>query len=262
MTYHQAWYSLIQFCPDRSRAEAANIGVLLFCPELGFAQAKTAHGNDRVRKFFGKGSFDAERLAIVKTALEERVAERYDWSEGLPDLERFIGTRANDILLTTPRSMKTADPVADLAELYDEVVGGRARSDRTRAPAEFQALGRGLRQPALRDRIRFKQVVSIPELGKELQVPYAYQNGVLNLVKPHLFSKSPDRARRDASELAVEGGFISKHDQRLIIVPAFARGAEDARESVDAIFAELRIRVVHGDQVDAFIEEVNVQAHE
>ena len=31
MSGRQGYYSLIQFCPDRFRSEAANVGVLVFC---------------------------------------------------------------------------------------------------------------------------------------------------------------------------------------------------------------------------------------
>ena len=39
----KGYYCLIQYCPDLARLEAANIGVILFCPERGFIRAKIAH---------------------------------------------------------------------------------------------------------------------------------------------------------------------------------------------------------------------------
>ena len=32
----RGYYCIIQYCPDLGRLEAANIGVLLFCPDRGF----------------------------------------------------------------------------------------------------------------------------------------------------------------------------------------------------------------------------------
>jgi hypothetical protein len=81
MAHYPAYYSIIQYCPDRGRAEAANVGILVLCPALGFVNARTAAGNDRVRRFFGSDSFDRERLKLVKRAIEQRVRERFDWSE-------------------------------------------------------------------------------------------------------------------------------------------------------------------------------------
>ena len=39
MTTEKGYYSLIQFCPDVSRLEAVNLGVILFCPGSAFLQA-------------------------------------------------------------------------------------------------------------------------------------------------------------------------------------------------------------------------------
>lgn len=67
------YYSLIQYCPDLSKAESVNVGVLLFCPDVKFIDARTSSGNDRVRRFFGGGSFDSARLQAAKKAIEVRL---------------------------------------------------------------------------------------------------------------------------------------------------------------------------------------------
>ena len=123
MNSHRAYYSIIQFCPDRGRAEAANLGVLLLCPELGFAQARMSPSNHRIKQFFGSESFDAKRLQLMKRAIEVQVREKYDWSQGLDDLNRFISSRANDIQLTPARPMTTSNPTLDIETLFNELVG-------------------------------------------------------------------------------------------------------------------------------------------
>lgn len=126
---HRAHYSIIQYCPDRGRAEAANVGVLLLCPDLGFVRAQTSGDSRRIARFFGASSFDTKRLRVVVQAIEARVRDHYDWSEGLPALERFIATRANDIQLTPSRPMNTSNPAADLEALFHELVdGGTSRA--------------------------------------------------------------------------------------------------------------------------------------
>ena len=40
-TVTTGYYSVIQYCPDRSRLEAANVGVLLFVPAGGYLRART-----------------------------------------------------------------------------------------------------------------------------------------------------------------------------------------------------------------------------
>ena len=53
MNAHRGYYSLIQYCPDLSRLEAVNVGVVLFCPEPRFIEARTSAGNDKPRRLFG-----------------------------------------------------------------------------------------------------------------------------------------------------------------------------------------------------------------
>ena len=73
METSKGYYSLIQYCPDLARLEAANIGVILFCPERGFLRAKTAQGNDRIRRFFGSQDNDWTQINAVKNAIINRL---------------------------------------------------------------------------------------------------------------------------------------------------------------------------------------------
>lgn len=272
MSFHPAYYSIIQFCPDRGRAEAANVGVLLLCPELGFVGARTSEHDRRVKKFFGSASVDWKRLRLIEHAIEARVRDDYDWSEGLPALERFISTRANDIQLTPARSMKTADPEVDLDVLFRELVDVGPELARVAAmqaahpePAAFVRLDAGLRTSGVKERIRFGEHIRVPILGKELEVPYVYENGVINLVKPYQFRGGSKTVTKDASELAVEGDLLQRYPaerpRQLIVLPAFTGQSEKAAEQVETLFGEYKVRVVHEDEVDSFLAEVAMTAH-
>ena len=113
----KGYYSLIQYCPDHSRLEAANVGVLLFCPETRFIDACVARNNQRIVKFFGRGSFDPGRLDAAKQAVVTRLHVEAGTFGALSDLDRFIKTRGNEILITPPRPMKVRVPEEDLARL-------------------------------------------------------------------------------------------------------------------------------------------------
>ncbi len=116
------YYSLIQYCPDPSRAEAANVGVLLFCPELKFICATLSKGNDRVAKFFGRDSFDPVRLNQLKRSIEARLIEDKDSFQTLDDVMGFIKTRANEIRITKPRATKLTNPEDKLSSLFEKLV--------------------------------------------------------------------------------------------------------------------------------------------
>src|SRR5260370_42102191 len=123
----KGYYSIIQYCPDFSRLEAANIGVLLFCPERCFLKARPARGNKRIKRFFGSEGQDWSRTDSFKIAVEERLDVENGAINTLEDLERFIATRANRLQIAPPRPMQVTDPEKDLDQLFHELVGGQHR---------------------------------------------------------------------------------------------------------------------------------------
>lgn len=117
--YSKGYYSILQYVPDVERAEGVNIGVVLICPERNFRKVKTTKDNARVVRFFGTSAgFDGQRLTIFKQALEERIAA----IQTLEELQRFVETRANHLRLIAPRSIKVAEPEAELDQLFAALV--------------------------------------------------------------------------------------------------------------------------------------------
>lgn len=263
----RGYYSLIQYCPDLSKAESVNVGVLLFCPEAKFIDARTSSENSRVRKFFGSGTFDSVRLQAAKKAIETRLRVCRDDFRTVDDLNHFIDTRANELLITAPRPMKVLNPAADLDALFKELVGGRAKKE-SRQP-EFPELDRALREPRLANRIQFDQRVEIPVLGRTIEVPYTYRNGALNLIKPQKFPKSESNVKETASRLAIEGDLLFRHkaedgaQRQLIVVSLTDQNHDRDREAwIRQILSEYNTRMVPQSQVDEFIHEVEKEAHD
>lgn len=266
MSASKGYYSVIQYCPDRSRMEAANVGVMLLCPEIGFVGARTTDGNDRISHFFGRDSFDAQRVNAAKQAIEKRLEVDRESFRTPEDMVRFIDTRGNDILLTSPRPVKVTDPASDLDELFDELVGGRAR--RQRGQPEIPALDEAFRRPSLKDRVKFNVEVVVPVVELTLKVPYTYRNGVLNLVKPQRFGADEHRATDVAMRLAFNGDRLrlateDGDERKLIVVAAFDTSADTSnlRTRIDNVLGCYEIRVVHEDQIESFVAEVEQGAH-
>src|ERR1700722_8015887 len=114
------YYFLIQYWPDLARQEAANVGVVLFCPAPFYLKARTAKGNDRIRRFFRPDDPDWAQINVIKYSIEQRLTLDQDQFRDLESLKRFAATRANAMRLTAPRSVAVEDPDAELDRLFDQ----------------------------------------------------------------------------------------------------------------------------------------------
>jgi len=266
MAGNKGYYSLIQYCPDYSRLEVANIGVMLFCPELRFLKTRMSRGNDRVRRFFHDRQLDLSGLDGAKAA----IAERFDWAENefttLDDLKAFIASRGNDILLTSPRPVKVGDPVADLNELFIELVGARSRSLRAGGYAEIPELDRLLRDRKLDNKVQFDLSISLPIVGRQLEIPYAYRNGVLNLIRPKRFAAHEGSALKSAYGLAVDGDLLARHPdagsrRKLIVVSAYETPRSGFETKIHDLLGDFGVREVPTTGLLDFVAEIEREAH-
>jgi len=262
----KGYYGLIQYCPDISRAEAANVGVILYCPDLSFIEARTSVGNDRVRRFFGPDrDLDLARLKAAKRAIETRLASAKADFQGVEDLSQFIASRANELRVTALRSLRVQDPAAELDSLFEELVGGRSARE-PKGPM-LPVLDRQLRRASLAGRVQFDPPpVEIPLVGRHLKVAYAYRNGSLNLVKPERFTTASS-SLRTAERLAVEGDLLQSQpvdgaERKLIVVSEFDRSlGEKVVASVRGVLNHYNTRIILPDQISAFVEQVDQEAH-
>ena len=268
MTPKRGYYSLIQFCPDPSRAEAVNLGVLLFCPEARFVAARMSHGNRRAAKLVGRADIDSASLNAAKRAIERRLQMDREGFQTLEDLRHFVDTRANVLKLTTPRPVKVFEPEEDLRKLYEELVGGSARQrPATAFPPELDQVFHQLEHEG---RARLNWNVDIPIVRRGLRIPYAYRNGVWNLVRPKLFSNDEGPAIGEAQKLAVDGDLLRKHgtdeegEKRLVVLTAFEPGENvaDLENRVADLFREYEVATVRHPDVPQFLTQVEQQAHQ
>ena len=121
----KGYYSIVQYCPELSRFEAASIGVLLFCPDSGFLRVMTSGNNSRIIKFFGSEGHDWKRINTIKKGLQDRLYKEHKGIRTVDDLQQFIATRANSLQITAPLPMKVLDPEQDLQELFCQIVEER-----------------------------------------------------------------------------------------------------------------------------------------
>jgi hypothetical protein len=268
----KGYYSLIQFCPDASRLETVNVGVILLCPERGFLDARTCRANSRVRQAFGR-KVDAKALDLAKRAMESRVRGAREDVRSREDLAEFARLQANALMITAPRPMRVVDPEADLEALYNELVGGEPQKRERRSEPEVKTrLDEIFQRPSLKDRIVVKPQVTVPVLDRRFPVPYAYQNGAFNLVRPEVFVSDENNALGKAEKLMAEAAMIQRHTertdnpQRVIVIPEVldadpAKDTTGLEAKIEALFREFAIRVVKPEELDAFAQEVEREAH-
>jgi hypothetical protein len=257
----KGYYSLFQYCPDLARLEAANVGVLLFCPEPHFLRARLASSNQRIRRFFGSEDRDWDRINAAKAAIEERLNVEGEHFRTLDDLERFAATRANEVQLTPPRSMKVFNPAQDLELLFEDLVGGRSKHHRVTAVA--QRLAESLAQESVTPFVSREVTVSVPAFHRPLTVPFGFQNGRFNLIRPATFYQAPrSGAVNRACRYAVEGRSLYEHPDenlgalQLVVVGQFGSGQAETQAIVQDILQENWVRLFTLAELPRLVEEI------
>jgi hypothetical protein len=194
MTPSRGYYCIIQYCPDLGRLEAANIGVLLFCPDRGFLKARTTSDNSRIRHFFGDRGHDWHRINSFKTGVEDRLDVEKDEIKTLEALEVFIARRANSIQITPPRPMKVDEPDKDLDQLFQDLVGGKPRAKS--GPSLKRFLEQKFAADGLDRKIKTDIRVTVPISDRQMEVPCGFQNGRFNLIQPARFRAGGNQSGR------------------------------------------------------------------
>jgi hypothetical protein len=259
----KGYYSLIQFCPDQSRLEAANIGVVLFCPELNFLQVRIAGDNSRLQRFFGKKAFDWSRINSYKHGIKERLEIEGKDFRNVEDLKAFGQRRGNNVQLTAPRPFTIRKPEKDLEVLFDEVVGQRKRSEAVKGFRK--RFSERLLSARLGTKLKQDIEVIVPSLRREIEIPFGYQNGRFNLIQPVSFqATNPDQVRKTASSHAIEGLALFEHtheklgDLELVVVGQFRTNEKECQEDVRRILNQGRVKLYTTNEVDDLIEEIRL----
>jgi hypothetical protein len=259
----KCYYSLVQYCPDSSRLEAVNIGVVLACPGREFADIQVARGNDRVRRFFGRDGVDLPNLNAAKEALRNRIHQSRPalWSE--EGLSRFAASRGNDLTLTPPRPMRAESPDEALQRLFDELVGGRRQTGMVHANKILE-LEQMMSHADIVNRVQRHPKVSVPVVNLHMHADYSFRNGRLNLVREQVFRTQP---LASAMRIAIEGDLLYTHalpdegKAQLIVVHDFAGSAGDDRSRIVSLFEEYNVRQFNVTEIDQLRREILATAH-
>jgi hypothetical protein len=266
----RGFYSVVQYCPDRFRAEAVNIGLVLLCLDPHALRVRMTSKHARARKLFGVAGEELKSLKLAAQSLQSRVEGSVSELHTAEDLASFVASRANDLRLTEPRLAKLEDVEADFERLFENLVETRS-TEQLAADSPAEVLPPELSEVFYRlqqDRKIWRPgTITVPVYKRKLEIPYAYKNGVVNLIKPKVFASSR-RAESQAATLAVNGDLIRKNpingeQQRLIVVSTqeTPEQAKEVRDHVEPLFKEYGVRLIRPQQADAFAREVEASAH-
>jgi len=266
MIWRKGYYSIIQYCPDLSRGEVANIGVLLFCPEVHFIQAKVAEGNDRIRRFFGQSGhqLDLTRINAIKQSIIDRLKTEKSSFNSLEDLQRFIDTRANLIQITQPRFLKVHNPDAQLENLFDTLIGSRDQS--RRHPALQRRIAREFKKANVSQWVRENINVTIPAFQRKVTMPFGFRNGRLNLIQPVRFEgKRLETVESAACRLAIEGKSLYDAQRlalqmQLFVVADFVTSHDEERRVISSLLEAHKVRVFSAEDINPLIQDIQQTA--
>ena len=182
------YYSLIQYCPDPAKLEAASVGVALFDPASRQFDFKSA-GVRRAHTFFGRDKIGSDQFADLMSSFAARLKRAGRGFVTADDIAAFAATLAGEIVMSLPRPVAIDVFDTRLVDLATQLIGWSERvvtdsesgSARSRLISEF-------RKPSYRRLVQENVRVTLPSFDQNLVMPYGYQNGRYNLIKPVNFA--------------------------------------------------------------------------
>ena len=257
----QGYYSIIQYCPDLGKFEAANVGVLLFCPEKLFLKAMTASNNRRIIRVFGSKGHDWARINTFKRGLEERLEKESQTIASLDDLQQFIAMRANVLQITRPNPTKVQNPESDLRKLFEEIIGEPARAARGTSLLSYVA--DRLAGPGLERKVVHGVKVTVPVWQREVEIPFVFQKRPIQPDNARsIWAQDPDQSVNTACKYAVEGRSLYEStdaewgEMQLLVLGQFRTNDADTVGRVNRVLHEHRVRLFKLDDLPTLVDEI------
>lgn len=259
-------YYLVRYVPHAEREEFLNIGLLLHSPEEQFLDCLITHDFRRVKRLHPHA--DAEYLRELQGYFEQQIQQHEDNLPGF--LEEMQQTLSHIIQLAPARPVLAAEPQAQLAQLFERLVG-KLQADAPAAGTRMrirQRLVEALRRARVFSDKHFERRIPAEPLthpGDPFHFDFGYRpalvagkpNGHLKLI--HALSLHRDYEL--ASVLSLTMGYIrSKHPAELtaIIEGWPARGDKTAVHSHRILKdADIIMRPIA--EVDAFAASVRTE---
>ena len=267
MSRIRAFYSVVQYVPHAGRSEAANVGVVIFVPETGRLEVRTTKSLDRVKQFFKPKKDERRRIELAIEAFRTRIETSQGEFGSAEEFNRFVAARADSVRMTTPRNVILNEGESKLNELYDELVGdGFAdRRQARKAPKFPEAVSIIFDRLRASGRIWQPGQIVVPEIGHKLKIPFAYQNGRVNLILPRSLA-TEENADSNLQKLGFEGRLIHRHkvndlDSKLVVVSSCEPAESTLERRYQEVLPDFDVRFVPFSESENFAREVEREAH-
>lgn len=262
MSLHKGYYSILQYCPDPARREAANIGVALLCPGQAFFNARVGTGNQRVTHFFDKSQYDITRLNEYKKGLVDRLNRTHEVTDK-ESFAQFAAMQVNAVTMTSPQFCRVEGLADDVLEnLFLELVGepsskksGGGLRKRLRNAFESEGL--------LGSIVKEDVEIMIPAFDREAKFPFAWQNGVLNVIEPVSFMSADQTSlEQTACRRAIEGLSLQRQEDKdygqcaLNVVGQFQPQDQQARSVVKRILGESNVELIESGSIEKYVRKI------
>jgi hypothetical protein len=138
----------------------------------------------------------------------------------------------------------------------------------SRAPKLYKDLGVKLQEAGVTSVLQRNVVVYPPSLPKPIRVPFAYQNGKLNLIDPMRLEGLPSsKVFERVSVSAVEGSILSDYRDpkygkvRLVVVAKFAPEQKQEQETAVKVFKQHNVAMFTFEALGPLFSEIRENAH-
>jgi len=159
--------------------------------------------------------------------------------------------------------VKVFNPENDLQRLFEELVGGKARTpDKHRQ--FLKAVDDRFDVPALKEKLRRDVEVELPIIGSRLHYRYAFNNGRQNLIRPTLFPTNEQKMANVAFKLGGESVQLDMHlKSRLVVICGFedARSTASSADRIKRVLDDYPVTTVMQSALDEYAEDVERTAH-
>ena len=214
MNKYCGYYSIIQYCPDRTLMEVASIGVLMFCPQLGYVGVRTTRNNRRIEKIFGQNVGNENFLQSYKDGLCHHFDKRFQHGVSYEEMQSYLRSFVNDVCFTEIRTTLVVDPEQALDSLFTRVFGAEEATQKSEMihyrPRKKLLEALRSRSGDILDKIAIPKSVIIPEYEHAIAPAMIFLNEHVNLVVPRMINK--DNAAQRAGFGLVVGELLDKHE--------------------------------------------------